>query len=89
MSVNTRITFNHIGYIVKNAFMSKNISRPTPLGRWKIDHQKNINLIIDYSNEDHCGTCSHYITQKHDNTLKEKNDIFHDEYIYILSNTPN
>jgi len=32
---------------------------PLPLGRWKLEtcHQKT-NQKIDYSNEDHCGTCA-------------------------------
>ena len=34
-----------------------------PLGRWNINQSKN-NIKIDYSNEDHCGTCSEYILQK-------------------------
>lgn len=35
----------------------------TPLGRWKIVTNKTqLDLKINYANEDHCGVCSEYIT---------------------------
>jgi hypothetical protein len=43
-----------------------------PLGRWKIEKSnKQINKIIDLSNEDHCGTCLQYALSKiKKNTIK-------------------
>jgi hypothetical protein len=43
------------------------------LGRWAInDCHKTRNIKIDLSNEDHCGSCSHYrLKQIMRNTLKE------------------
>ena len=34
------------------------------LGRWGVNTMNKSGLIADYSNEDHCGTCAQYITQK-------------------------
>ena len=51
----------YITNIIK-IFFSKEIK---PLGRWKIEKSnKQINKIIDLSNEDHCGTCSQYALSK-------------------------
>ena len=43
---------------------------PTPLGRWKVCENKNINLVVEYSNEDHCGTCSSHTLN---NEIQKKN----------------
>jgi hypothetical protein len=38
---------------------------PTYLGRWKIDYCKvKINNTIKLANEDHCGSCNQYSTDK-------------------------
>lgn len=38
--------------------------RPLMLGRWSLDKKKNLALVIDYSNEDHCGNCGDYLKSK-------------------------
>jgi hypothetical protein len=39
------------------SYIARN-ERPTSLGRWNIDYcNKKMATKIDYSNEDHCGTC--------------------------------
>jgi hypothetical protein len=41
------------------------------LGRWNIDNcNKKRNIKIDFSNEDHCGSCSQYRLKKID-SIKE------------------
>ena len=62
MSVSTRITLTHLRGIIKNVFNDRTV---TPLGRWKIKDKENVNLVVDYSNEDHCGTCAQYINNKY------------------------
>ena len=38
---------------------------PKYLGRWRIDYCKaKINNTIDLANEDHCGTCGQYASNK-------------------------
>ena len=70
MSVTTKLSIHTIGQVIKNIFSPRN-NVPTPLGRWKLCENKNINLVIDYSNEDHCGTCSrHTIVQYHNPDTK-------------------
>jgi hypothetical protein len=76
MSVSNRITLKHIHSIIKNVFNDRTIM---PLGRWKIKDKENSNLVVDYSNEDHCGTCAQYINNKH----QEKIDYTNDEYNYL------
>ncbi len=49
------------------SFLHKNINKTNsiPLGRWNIDKCINkINIKIDMSNNDHCGTCHNYLTNK-------------------------
>lgn len=49
------------------SFLNKNINKTNsiPLGRWNIDKCINkINIKIDMSNNDHCGTCHNYLTNK-------------------------
>ena len=62
MSVSTRITLTHLRGIIKNVFNDRTV---TPLGRSKIKDKENVNLVVDYSNEDHCGTCAQYINNKY------------------------
>ena len=57
MSIATKFSLNTFGNIVKNILRPCN-NLQTPLGRWKLCDKKNIGLVVDYSNEDHCGTCS-------------------------------
>ena len=48
-----------------NAIKNNKPSYITPLGRWTIhDNLNHTKLKIDYSNEDHCGTCAEYIIEK-------------------------
>ena len=52
--MNNNIIKNIIHKVVKQ-------SPPVVLGRWNVDYcSKKINQKIDFSNEDHCGTCSSY-----------------------------
>ena len=88
----------YIGQVVKNIFSPRN-NLPTPLGRWKLCENKNINLVIDYSNEDHCGTCSRhtivqyhnpdtkiYETNKSNDNKSNDNELFSYDYQCLLSN---
>ena len=47
------------------------------LGRWGLYPDKNTDLVVDYSNEDHCGTCAQYAQtkQKPDDVIKKNDDI--------------
>jgi hypothetical protein len=48
---------------------------PKYLGRWRIDYCKvKINNTIDLANEDHCGTCGQYASNKI-NLIKTQNEI--------------
>jgi hypothetical protein len=53
MSVVGRITFSHIRDVIKRL---GNNTRP-PLGRWLLKKDNQIARIVQYANEDHCGTC--------------------------------
>lgn len=60
MPLDTRFKLTTVGKIIYNSFRKdKPISH---LGRWKIN--KNVGLWVDYSNEDHCGTCSEIVLIK-------------------------
>ena len=61
MSISNRITFSHVAKIFKYVVIEK--PKPIPLGRWSLN-KKNEHLIVDYSNEDHCGTCAQYMNTK-------------------------
>ena len=38
---------------------------PKPVGRWRIENcNTQINNKVDLSNEDHCGTCGQYASEK-------------------------
>ncbi len=44
------------------------------MGRWEINTcRKMINRKIDYSNEDHCGTCGYTNKNKINNVIKNEN----------------
>ena len=62
--------------IIKNLFI-KNVSKPLPLGRWKIETCNiKLNNKIDLSNEDHCGPCGEYVINKNSaNLLEDKNKL--------------
>ena len=57
MSVSSKTPLHAMVKIFSNV-LKPHSNLPTPLGRWKLCENKNINLVVDYSNEDHCGTCS-------------------------------
>jgi hypothetical protein len=56
--------------IPKNANANANANiEQLVLGRWKLEKCSNIiNRKIDYSNEDHCGTCGDNLLQNKNNT---------------------
>ena len=93
MSIPTRITFSHLSRIIKNAGIKPNV----PLGRWGIRNETNRGLVVDYSNEDHCGTCGDYIQMKQTTQINHfKSTIDNDynrclelEYISMTCNLPN
>jgi hypothetical protein len=62
--------------IIKN-LLTKNCSKPLPLGRWKIETCNiKLNNKIDLSNEDHCGPCGEYVINKNPaNLLQDKNKL--------------
>ena len=68
MSVSTRITLTHLRGIIKNVFNDRTV---TPLGRWKIKDKEISNLVVDYSNEDHCGTCTTYAMRQSDKNIQK------------------
>ena len=92
MSIPTRITFSHLSKVIKNAGVKNNI----PLGRWGVRNETNRGLVVDYSNEDHCGTCGDYIQSKQKKQIKrcesildDKYNLFTIEYISMSCNLPN
>jgi hypothetical protein len=52
---------------------------PKPLGRWRIENNKQTNNKIDLSNEDHCGPCGQYALSK-----IEKNKIDTKKVIHLI-----
>ena len=90
MSVTTRITIHNIGNIMRNV-ISRNSNTVVPLGRWGISkNEKARNLTIDYSNEDHCGSCNYYILDKMDTNSRKSHDdeVFYYEYANMNINSP-
>lgn len=56
-------------------------SPPIVLGRWNVDYcSKKINQKIDFSNEDHCGTCVPKILVENEDLSK----INHDNFLCIF-----
>jgi hypothetical protein len=96
MKMIQNITKNNFMYklfhtqFTKKIFVKHNTIQP--LGRWQVKKNDNkIDLMIDYANEDHCGSCSYYIKNKdHQQKIQEKTE---EEYIleFTLLNsiTPN
>lgn len=80
-------TLKHIVDVLKHAMFVK--PSPPMLGRWKIDENKNKHLLVDYSNEDHCGTCSQYSIQKQTEKkkIKEDNELYKYDMECLNSNT--
>tara|TARA_B100001057_G_scaffold293755_1_gene293836 strand:- start:3429 stop:3704 length:276 start_codon:yes stop_codon:yes gene_type:complete len=87
MSVPTRITFKHVATLFRSIIEKDN--NKVLLGRWGLTENKNTNLVIDYSNEDHCGTCSQYALQKQKIEKKSQCDdeLFKYEFEYLSANT--
>lgn len=90
MLVSTRLNLRNVVNIVKNLFHIA--PPPTPLGRWKIYENKNISLVVDYANEDHCGSCSQYSIDIR-NQIKKKDEFYNENNLYsydyecLLSNS--
>lgn len=68
------------------------------VGRWKIhDNTKHAYILVDYSNEDHCGSCSQYRLDKikinsdeeTKDSVDKKLDNYNYEYHLISVNTQN
>jgi hypothetical protein len=59
------------------------------LGRWTIDDCNNIrNIKIDFSNEDHCGSCDQYRLNKISTLMLQNNNteyIVHDDVILVTN----
>jgi len=64
------IMFSQIKSLANKIIFNK--PQPMHLGRWKLNQPNKINLKIDYSNEDHCGTCSEYIIKKRSSSPTNK-----------------
>lgn len=93
MSIPNGITIKHITNVLYNCFQKH---KPVPLGRWNIHKDNKQKLVVNYSNEDHCGTCAQYIQLKKteidkknniNKKLVEKEKKLQDEYILLSSNT--
>lgn len=81
------MTISHIKSVLTNAIFVKH--SPPLLGRWSIDKSQT-GLIVDYSNEDHCGACGEYIekkkTEQHD--MEENEHQYYYEFSHMQMNTP-
>ena len=88
MSTAGRVTLSHIKDVLIYAFFTKNPQMK--LGRWAINKNHRTGLVVDYSNEDHCGTCGEYIEKKRlENKTTENNDyLYHFELSHMQINTP-
>lgn len=87
MSISKRITLKHITNIFRALIERDN--KKVVLGRWALSENKNTNLVVDYSNEDHCGTCSQYALEKQDfiQKLQREDEMFKYEFECLSSNT--
>lgn len=63
MSVNTKGGIDVVANVIKNLF--RRDSTRLALGRWRAHTTYQKDLKVDYSNEDHCGTCSQYRMSKY------------------------
>lgn len=81
------ISIKHIKNVLISALKGH---QKVPLGRWSICTNKNTNLVVDYSNEDHCGPCGTYvkITNEKNKQQKLDEDLLTVEYEYMSTNTP-
>ena len=75
MIVSNKITGSVVYNILKNV-LTRDKHRATVLGRWGAHTTKQNDLKIDYSNEDHCGTCSQYVQGK----IQSTNDTLRYEF---------
>lgn len=92
MLISTKLNLRNVTNIAKNVYygVTRSTANPTPLGRWKICENKNINLVVDYANEDHCGSCSQYSIEIRNQSNKKdepENDLYTYDYECLLSNT--
>jgi len=79
MSVAKQFTLNHFRNLCTSLFIKKHIY--PPLGRWSLE-KKNLNLVIDYANEDHCGSCGDYINLKKKENINNQSIEKYLEYEY-------
>ena len=88
ISVSNKIRFTQV---VSNIFraMIERDNKKVMLGRWGLSEHKNTHLVVDYSNEDHCGTCSQYALEKQElkKKLKHDDELFKYELECLSSNT--
>ena len=66
--VSNRLTIKRAFFIVYDAFTTK--STPYILGRWGHHTRDKINLNADFANEDHCGTCAHFVSPERISQVK-------------------
>ena len=80
------ITIRHIKDVIVSAIKGP---QKTPLGRWAICKNKNTNLVVDYSNEDHCGPCGTYIktVTENNNKKEEYEEVLDMEFQSMMTNT--
>ncbi len=80
------ITLKHIKDVLYSAVKGHT---PVPLGRWYIGDKKNTDLIVDYSNEDHCGPCGSYantVVKNNNKNIQMEKDL-EIEFQYMMTNT--
>ena len=84
MSIAKRITISHIKDVLTSAFLRP--STKYPLGRWNINTNRKAGLVVDYSNEDHCGSCAEYMILKQQlHTVKLEQEQKQEEmYKYLI-----
>ena len=59
--------------IIKNIIQREPSNLHKPVGRWRIEKtNKQLNMKIDLSNEDHCGPCGQYALKKIEIQDKDK-----------------
>ena len=88
MSISGKVTLTHLKDVLKCAFITK--QAPVKLGRWSINkHYSQTGLVVDYSNEDHCGGCGEYIEKKVEKKKTENDDhLYNYELSHMQINTP-
>ena len=91
MSIPARsFTMNTI-QIVKNIFTQTTHSN-VKVGRWGVGTHSKSGLIVDYSNEDHCGVCSGYANEiqmknKKKEELSKEEERLNEEFVWMLGTT--